>query len=91
MTERGKDPRRISRRAALAGTALAFSAGIAATVVRRVAAQQKIGQALANYQGIPKGNDHCGVCNNFQPPNSCKFVDGNIRPSGWCQLFAPKT
>jgi hypothetical protein len=80
MTERGNDRQRISRRAALAATA-----------VRKAAAQEKISQAVAKYQGMPKGNDHCEVCNNFQPPNACKFVQGNISLSGWCQLFAPKT
>ena len=33
----------------------------------------------------------CDGCVNFQPPKACKFVQGDISPSGWCQLFAPKT
>jgi hypothetical protein len=90
MTERGQDRQRISRRAALAGTALALGAASAALVVRPAAAQQKIGQALANYQATPKGNDRCGLCSNFQTPSGCKFVDGTISPNGWCQLFVPK-
>jgi hypothetical protein len=91
MTERGNDRQRISRRAALTGTALALGAATAATVVRQAAAQEKISQAIATYQGKPNGHDHCEICDNFQPPNACKFVQGNITPSGWCQLFAPKT
>jgi len=91
MTERGNDHRRLSRRAALTGTALALGAATAATVVRPAAAQQKIGQALAKYQGTPNGNDHCGLCTNFQPPNACRFVQGEINPNGWCQLFSPKS
>jgi hypothetical protein len=90
MTERGNDDRRLSRRAALSGTALAFGAATAAMVVRQAAAQEKISPAIANYQGTPKGNDHCQLCNNFQPPNTCKFVQGQISPNGWCQLFSPK-
>jgi hypothetical protein len=90
-TERGNDRQRISRRAALTGTALALGAATAATVVRQVAAQQKISQALVKYQGMPKGDDHCEVCNNFQPPNACKFVQGEISPNGWHQLFSRKT
>ena len=82
---------RISRRAALTGTALALGAGIAATMARVAAAQQKIAQTLANYQAMPKGNDHCAVCSNFQAPNACKFVDGTINPNGWCQLFVAKS
>ncbi len=25
------------------------------------------------------------------PPAACKFVQGDVSPNGWCQLFAPKT
>lgn len=91
MTERGNDRQRLSRRAALTGTALVLGAATAGTVVRPAAAQQKLTQAIAKYQATPKGNDHCGVCANFQPPNACKFVQGEINPNGWCQLFSPKT
>jgi hypothetical protein len=91
MTERGNGRQQISRRAAFIGTAFAFGAAIAATVVRQAAAQQKVSQALANYQGMPKGNDHCEVCNNFQSPNACRFVQGEISPKGWCQLFSSKS
>ena len=66
-------------------------AATAATLVQQAAAQQKISQALAKYQGMPKGDDHYEVCNNFQPPNACKFVQGKISPKGWCHLFSPKT
>jgi hypothetical protein len=90
MTERGNDRERISRRTALAGTALALGAATAATVVRQAAAQQKISQAVAKYQLSPNGKDHCEVCDNFRPPNACKFVEGEIGPNGWCLLFSPK-
>jgi len=60
-------------------------------MVRQAAAQQKVSQALAKYQGTPKGDDHCEVCNYFQPPNAYKFVQGEISPNGWRHLFSPKT
>ncbi len=60
-------------------------------MVRQGAAQQKASQALAKCQGMPKGDGHCEVCNNFQPPNACKFVQGEISPNGWRQLFFRKT
>jgi len=82
---------RISRRAALSGSALALGAVAFATAVPQAAAQQKIGQGDAKYQGTPKGNQRCDGCVNFQPPNACKFVQGDISPSGWCQLFTPKS
>lgn len=81
---------RISRRAVLAKTALAFGAVVGAAATR-AHAQQKISQADAKYQNEPKGQQSCAVCANFEPPNACKFVQGTISPTGWCQLFAPKT
>jgi len=81
---------RISRRVVLTGTALAFGAvasGVAATHTR---AQQKVSQADAKYQAQPKDGQQCDGCVQFQAPNACKLVDGNIAPAGWCQLFAAK-
>jgi hypothetical protein len=60
-------------------------------VVSQTAAQQKLSQADAKYQTTPKGDQRCGGCANFQPSNVCKFVQGDISPNGWCQLFAAKT
>jgi hypothetical protein len=91
MTGRGKDRPGLSRRAALTGTALALGASAAATLARKAAAQQKLSQAVAKYQAMPNGHDHCAVCGNFQPPNACKFVQGEISPKAWCQLFSPAT
>ena len=89
MNSGRNDRQRISRRAALAGTALAL--GATATVVSQTAAQVKITRATANYQDTPKGDQRCAGCANFQPPNACKFVEGHISPNGWCQLFVKKT
>jgi hypothetical protein len=91
MKNSGSDSQRISRRAVLSGAALAVGAAAIATAVSQAAAQQKISQADAKYQGTPNGGQHCDGCVNFQPPNVCKFVQGDINPSGWCQLFTPKS
>jgi hypothetical protein len=91
MNNDGNDYQRVSRRVALSGVALTLGTAAIATAVSRAAAQQKISQADAKYQGTPKGDRHCDGCVNFQPPNACKFVQGDISPSGWCQLFAPKS
>jgi hypothetical protein len=90
MNNGRNDCRRISRRVLLTGTALALGTAAVAAVSQAMA-QVKIGQAVANYQNTPKGDQRCDRCINFQPPNACKFVQGDISPSGWCQLFAPKT
>jgi len=91
MSENDNGSERLSRRVALKGATLAFGVAATATVATRAGAQQKISQADAKYQDHPKGQQSCAVCVNFQPPNACKFVQGTISPSGWCQLFAPKT
>ena len=88
MNNGSNDFQRISRRVALTGTALALGAAATATAVLQAAARQKISQADAKYQGTPKGDQRCDGCISFQRPNACKFVQGDISPSGWCQLFA---
>jgi hypothetical protein len=47
----------------------------------------KISQAAADYQPTPKGMFSCGVCTFFIKPKSCKVVDGEVSPTGWCKLF----
>ena len=91
MNNGENDCQRISRRVALAGTALALGAGTIAAAVSQAVAQQKISQADATYQATPKGDRQCDRCINFQSPNACKFVQGDISPNGWCQLFAAKS
>jgi hypothetical protein len=90
-TQTGDNGRRISRRVMLSGAALSLGAATGALVVSPAPAQQKLTQADAKYQTTPKDGQHCGGCVNFQPPNACKFVQGDISPNGWCQLFGAKT
>ena len=91
MNDGRNDCRRVSRRVVLTGTALGLGAAAAAAAVSHAAAQQKLSQADAKYQGTPKDGQHCDGCVNFQPPNACKFVQGDISAGGWCLLFARKT
>ena len=92
MNNDGNDCQQISRRVVLTGTAVALAAAAAAAAaVSRASAQQKLSQADAKYQATPNGDKHCDGCFNFQPPNGCRFVQADINPSGWCQLFTPKT
>ena len=53
-------------------------------------AQDKIAQAQVQYQTTPKDGNKCSACVNFEAPNACKIVAGNISPEGWCIAFAPK-
>lgn len=80
----------ISRRLLLASTALGLGVAAAAIALSEAEAEQN-SQDVAKYQAKPNGAQHCALCVNFQPPNACKFVQGDISPDGWCQLFSQKT
>lgn len=78
----------ISRRSLLAGVAAAGSAPILAASV--TPAMAKIAQSAVAYQNSPNGDRSCANCNIFQPPSSCKTVDGTISPNGWCKIWVKK-
>jgi hypothetical protein len=51
----------------------------------------KMSQASVQYQTQPKGDQKCGGCLHFiAESNSCKLVEGQISPDGWCSLWAQK-
>lgn len=53
---------------------------------------RKASQASVQYQTQPKDEQKCGNCLNFiAESNTCKLVDGQISPTGWCSLWAKKT
>jgi hypothetical protein len=84
-----------SRRSILRNFALTTAGGAAllgTTVigVRVAAAQTKALQKAVGYQDMPKGAQQCDNCTNFAAPASCKVVDGNISPTGWCMMYAKK-
>ncbi|MGD1015064.1 MAG: high potential iron sulfur protein [Roseiarcus sp.] len=47
-------------------------------------------QAAVGYQASPKDGKQCDGCNLFVAPNSCKQVQGEISPTGWCKLWVKK-
>ena len=64
----------------------ATSAGSAAP-----AATGKVPQASVQYQTQPKGEQKCSACLHFiAESKTCKLVDGQISPEGWCSLWAKK-
>ncbi len=74
--------------ASLAVVAVAAAAGGAAAQE-----QDKLAQAVVQYQPTPKSDapaNICSKCVNFVAPNACKIVAGTIAPTGWCVAFAPK-
>ena len=50
----------------------------------------KLAQASVKYQTSGKDGKQCDGCNLFVAPNSCKSVDGEISPQGWCMLWVKK-
>jgi hypothetical protein len=80
---------RLSRRALLGHASIGLSI-VVAGVDRPGLAFQKLSQADARYQGAAKGSQHCMSCLHFQPLHGCRFVQGEISPDGWCQLFTRK-
>jgi hypothetical protein len=55
------------------------------------AQQTKVAKSAVAYQDTPSEGHSCASCSLFEPPNACKAVDGDITPSGWCKLWAPKS
>jgi recombinational DNA repair protein RecR len=66
------------------------AAGSTAVLQQWAHAQEKIAQAVVQYQKQPKNGQMCSTCINFDPPNACKIVTGTIDPNGWCLVYAPK-
>jgi hypothetical protein len=62
---------------------------VIATQARPALAAIKISKAAVAYQDHPDGDKHCGKCLQFQPPDSCKMVDGPVSAQGFCRIFMP--
>jgi hypothetical protein len=77
----------VSRRSVL--IAAAGAAPLIALTGRE--AQAKLAMTAVKYQTEPGKDGHqCDGCNFFVAPNSCKLVDGDIAPTGWCTLWVKK-
>lgn len=49
----------------------------------------KVSQANVHYQAQPKGEQKCGGCLHFEAGSgTCKLVEGQVSPEGWCDLWA---
>jgi hypothetical protein len=83
----------LSRRSMLrnfAVTAGGVALGTAIGVNRAAAAQTKVAQKLVGYQDTPKGVQRCDNCTQFELPTSCKVVEGDVAPAGWCKVYVKK-
>jgi len=79
----------ITRRSVLASVAAAGSIPLSAMSAGPAIA--KMSEASVAYQDSPKGDRNCAGCGLFQPPSSCKTVDGAISPNGWCKIWVKKS
>jgi hypothetical protein len=86
------EPTELSRRSMLRHMGLA--AGGAALLVTTMSGAQralaKSSQKAVYYQDTPHGKQSCDNCREFEPPASCKVVDGVISPHGWCKVYIKK-
>jgi hypothetical protein len=82
---------RISRRDVLK-SALVFAGTTCAGALgaRSAHAQTKASKATFKYQDKPNGDQKCSDCAQFEPPGSCKVVEGAISPNGYCIAWAKK-
>lgn len=82
----------VSRRSVLRGatTIAGGAAALAVSITPGAAQSGKMSQQAAAYQNGPKNGQKCLDCSFFVQPSSCKLVDGNISPVGWCKFYAKK-
>jgi len=72
-------------------TVLIAAAGVAPVLALTTRqAQAKLAQTAVKYQTTPKDGHQCDGCAQFVAPHSCKLVDGEISPTGWCLLWVKK-
>jgi High potential iron-sulfur protein len=85
---------KFSRRSILRN--LAFTAGgtaVLGTILsgnRLAEAQTKVPQKVVGYQDTPHDGQRCDNCLQFEPPSSCKVVEGNVAAAGWCKVYVKK-
>jgi hypothetical protein len=83
----------ISRRKLLRTATFAAAAGVfvIAAAGSSAVAGSKFSQKTAKYQATPKGADRCANCSLYESAGTCKVVEGQVAPNGWCNLYARKT
>jgi hypothetical protein len=78
---------RLSRRRLIA-TAAGTTSIMALAPLSKTRALEKMTRQQALYQDSPKDIMMCATCTLFEPPKSCKVVEGDVSPTGWCKAFA---
>ncbi len=76
-----------SRRKVMGAVVKGVAAGLSLRI-SRAQASDKMTRQQAQYQDTPKDIYSCEVCSLFEPPKSCKVVEGEVSKDGWCRAFA---
>ncbi len=50
----------------------------------------KHAKSAVGYEHPAKASNHCGICVNFEAPDACRIVRGEIRRQDWCKRFASR-
>ena len=50
----------------------------------------KVSQSAAHFQPTPRDGQSCAQCYSFVAPRTCKLVDGEVSPNGWCGLWTQR-
>jgi hypothetical protein len=86
-----------SRRILLKNTALFAGLTAMPWTLRPAAAQAKATKSAMQYQDQPKNGQECDTCMQFVPGSkagakgTCKVVEGDISPKGWCAAYVKKS
>jgi hypothetical protein len=76
-----------ARRKVVGAVIKGISAGLL-FLISRAQGSDKMTRQQAQYQDTPKDIYSCELCSLFEPPKSCKVVEGEISKDGWCKAFA---
>jgi len=89
MADQGKHSlMKVSRRSVLLhGAVCAAGAATILAATENYAAANPLPKTAVSYQDTPKGDRQCSGCSLFVAPNTCKNVQGDISPNGWCLLW----
>lgn len=80
----------LTRRKFLGGAVVGGALMGTVLTAQPASAASKMSQKAAQYRPTPNGKQRCDNCAFWEPPSSCRLVDGPISPSGWCMIYRPK-
>lgn len=77
-----------SKRSFIRLTLLGLAGAWTGSRTAAAADDDKMSKQQADYQDSPKDIQMCATCTLFVAPRSCKVVEGDVSPNGWCKAYA---